>query len=195
MRRIVRQIKKKRAIFVVFDEINSPVGEIVYHKSVSFDDFAIVFEHGAEIISPVAGAKTIKIIKSARIGVVGWLHAVVPFSIGCGNISGTPEKIGQGGFIQIQPFAIGRSGVDPTPRMVSSGQQLSTGWRTNRTHLKAVERDARHSQLVNVGGFKVGVSRNTQIAPSLVVSQDEDDVGIRRFIRFLAAAENRKDEG
>ncbi len=80
MRRIVRQIAEKGPIFILLDERQGVVGQIVDDVSLSSDDFAVVFEDRIEVVAPVARAEAVILIESAAVRMVGVLRAVVPFA-------------------------------------------------------------------------------------------------------------------
>lgn len=75
----------------------------------------------------------------AGVGVIGRLHAVVPFAESTGGIAGSFEILWQGLFIKVEPLATGRSRVNTAPYCISPGKHCRPGGRTDRINIKPVE--------------------------------------------------------
>ena len=71
----------------MFNKTKCMVGQIINDISVACDKFAVMFEHGTEIMAPVSGTETIILIKSPGVRMIGVLHAIVPFAKGSSGIA------------------------------------------------------------------------------------------------------------
>ena len=109
MGRIIRKISKKWFVSLVrlLHERNRLVGKIVDTKAFTSDNAAVVLLWRAEIITPVPGAKSVKLIKAAAVGVIRILHAIMPLAEGSSGIASDLERIADGLLIKIQPFTTG----------------------------------------------------------------------------------------
>ena len=101
MRSAVGEVDKERFILLVFDVIKCPVGEVINDKSFTGNDLPIVFQHGGVIVTPVTGTEAVILIDATGIGMVGWLHAIVPLAERGGIVAGGLERLEDRAFIQV----------------------------------------------------------------------------------------------
>ena len=113
------------------------VGDIVSQKAISLDNLTVIFKRRREIIAPVAGRISIKLLKSSSVGVVWILRSVMPFPNRGGPISGGLKMIGNGGFIEVQSFSTHADISDTDPAMISACQKLGSCGRADRAHIKS----------------------------------------------------------
>lgn len=139
---VQREITEKGFVFLIFHEIHGLVGQVIDDESFALNCDAVAFEWGTEVISPMARAKAVEFIKSPGIGVVGSLHAVVPFAESSGGVARFFEHLGYGCFVSVQSLSSGGSAVNASSRVVSAGQEFSTCWRADRTDVEPVEPDS-----------------------------------------------------
>ena len=110
---------------------------------------------------------------------IGILRAVVPLAEGAGGVAGRLEGLGDGLLVEVQPLAAGRDAAHAAARMVAAGEELGARGRADRADEEPVEQRAVARQRIDVRRREVGVAVDAQVAPALVVGQDDDD--IRRF--------------
>lgn len=104
------------------------------------------------------------------------LAAVVPFAEGARGVTGGFQRLGERFFLEIEPFLAGADAAHAGPRMIPAGEHLGTGGRADGTDEETVERHAIAGQGIDVRRGEIGISRHAEIAPALVVSEDEDDI-------------------
>ena len=172
----------EEGLFLVFLHIVHGVGrEIIDEETLASDDLAVVFQHGRVVVAPVSGAEAVVFLNATGVGVIRWLHAVVPLAEGCGAVAGRFKILKHGRLVQIETFLATAGGLDAGARVVASGHELSAGRRADRADVEAVEGHAFGGDAVNVGCAEVGVAVDTQITPALVVGQEDNDVGLFRL--------------
>ena len=176
---VVSQVGQKRFFLLNpgFHEIHRFFRQVVDDKSVPAHDFAIVLQQRAEVVTPMPGAESIKLVKSPAVWMVRMLHAVVPFPEHSGGITGILEDFPNGLLIQIHALTPGAGGEHSTARMIPPGQKLGPGGGANRAYIEAVEGGALLGQAIDVWRVEVGVSMYAQVSPSLVIGQNNYDVG------------------
>ena len=139
VRRVVAQINEEGFISTLFNEIHGSVREVVDHEAIARHHLSVVLQHGAEVVPPVARTKTIKLFKPAGVGMVGILHAAVPFAERSRAITGFLKKLPNHFLVRIHPFASFRSRINPAASMMPARQKLCPRRRTHRTDIKPVK--------------------------------------------------------
>ena len=78
--------------------------------------------------------------------------------------------------------------VNMVPGRVVSRHERRSTWRADRgAGVKLFESRAFFRQLVQVGGLEIWMAVTSKVAPSLVVREEEDEVGVPRFAFVLLA--------
>ena len=176
MRRVVRDIDKKRLLPIPFHERHRLIRKVVDDKSLASDNSSIVFQHRAVVVTPVARAKTVVFFKPTRIRVIRVLHPVMPFTKGRRRITSRLKGLANRHFIQVDSFATGRCAENATARMIASRQKLGPCRRTNWTDEKTVKLSPRASQRINLRSSQVLVAVETQVTPPLIISQNNNNI-------------------
>src|SRR4029453_19321910 len=114
--------------------------------------------------------------EAARVRMIRELRAVMPLAESAGSIAGCLERLGNGLFVQVKRFRPGGDAADAAARMISSGQELGTRRRADSADIEAVEDRAITRDGVDSGRREIGIAVDTEVAPSLVVGQDDDDI-------------------
>ena len=169
MRCVVGNVAEKGALFVGFDEFESFVCEVVYHVSISSNNLAVVIQWGTEVVSPVAGGKSVVFVKASIIGVVGRLSAIMPLPECSSCIARSLEYIGDRGLVHIQAFLSGRDAANAGFRMVSSCQKFSAGRCAHLAYVEILERQPFIAEAIDIGSGEIPVSVDAEITPALVV--------------------------
>ena len=178
MRGAVGQVNEERLLLVLLHVVHGAGREIVDEETLSGDDLAVVFQHGRVVVAPVSGAEAVVFLNATGVGVIRRLHAVVPLAEGCGAVAGRFEILKHRRLIQIETFLATAGGLDAGARVVASGHELSACRRADRADVEAVEGHAFRRDAVNVGCAEVGVAVGTEVTPTLVVGQEDNDVGL-----------------
>ena len=71
--------------------------------------------------------------------------------------------------------------------MVSARHQACTGGSTYRAYVKIDESDAVFCKLIQVGSSYVRISMKSEISITLVIGDDQDDVGMGNYFIFWLA--------
>src|SRR5436190_6935518 len=108
------------------------------------------------------------------------LRAVVPFAECAGSVARSLEDFGNGLFIEIEPLTASGDAVDTAARMITPGEKLGARWRANRANVEVLEDRASASERINTRGREVRVAVDAQIAPTLVVSEDNNYIWLGR---------------
>ena len=184
---VVRVVTEERVVAIAFDESNGVVGEVIDDEAVAPNLAAIVIEGRAEIVSPVTGGESVIFVEPAIVGMVGRLGAVVPFAERAGGITVGFEHIGDGGLVGVESALTVADAADARARVVAASEKLSPGRRADVADVEVIKSSPVASERIDVGGGEVGVAVDAQIAPTLIVGEDDDDVGLRRRRRANAA--------
>ncbi len=80
MGRVERQVTKETVVAIGFDERQCVVGQVVADKSATAHEPAVLLERGVEIISPMARAESVELVKTPGVGVIRILRSVVPLA-------------------------------------------------------------------------------------------------------------------
>ena len=161
---------------MLLDKLHCFVGEVIGNKAITLHELSVMLERGAEVVAPVTGTKSVILIKTPTVGMVGVLHPVVPFSKGGGGIAGRLKRVGNGHLSQIHPFSPSRRGVDVAAGVVSTREKLSASGRANGTNVEPVKAGTFRRQLVNVRRAQVGITIQAEVAPPLVVGQNHHHI-------------------
>ena len=151
-------------------------GEVVDDVAVATDFFSVVIQGWAEVVAPMAGGEAVVFVEASVVGMVGRLCAVVPFAERSGGIAGGLEDIGDGGLIQVQASLSGTDTAHAGAWVVATGQELCACRGTDRTHIKVLKHRPIAGEGIHVRSGEIGVSIDAQVAPSLVVGEEDDDV-------------------
>lgn len=178
VRRVVGEVGEEGLLFVGRNELHCLVGKIVDDEPFTLNLFAVVFEGRTEIVAPMSRAESIELIKASSIGMVRILHSVVPFAEGSCGVALRLEGFGNRGFVKIETLSAGRRTVDPAANMVASGQELGSRGGAHGTNEEALKLRAVSRERIDMGCFEVGIAVKTQVAPALVVCEDDDDIGL-----------------
>ena len=177
VRGVVRQVAEERPGAVGLDERQRVVRQVVDDKALAAHQFPVVLQFRAEVVAPVARAEAVVLVESAGVGMVRPLEAVVPLAEGGGGVAGGLERFGNRGFVQVEAFAARRGAVDAAADVVPAGQEFGPRGRTDRADEEAVQACPAAGQRVETRRGKVRVAVDAQVAPALVVGDDEEDVG------------------
>ena len=139
MRCTVGEIAEERLIFVLLNELQRVVGEVIDDVAIALNEFAVMVELRAEVVAPVARAKSVVFVEPPVVRMVWRLHSVVPLAERTGGIAGRFEHIGDRALIKIQSLGARRHAVDAAARMVAAGEELGTRRRTDGADEKPVE--------------------------------------------------------
>ncbi len=112
------------------------IGEVINDKTFSLNYFSIVLQHGRMVVAPMPGTKTIVVIKTPPVGMIGILHPIVPFAIGCCAVASSFKDLRNSGLIHIEPFSTPPGTVYTPSEMIAAGQQFSPGGRTDCAYIK-----------------------------------------------------------
>ena len=180
MRRIIREIGEERftRLVTAFHKSHRLVGKIIDAKALALHNFPVVLQWRAKVIAPVPRAKAVKLLKPSPIWVIRVLHAIVPFAESARGITGRLEGIGDGLFIEIHPLTAGRGAVHARAHMIAPGQKLRARRRTHCAHKEPIKPRPFPRKRINVGRGQVRIAVEAEIAPTLVVREDDDHVGL-----------------
>ena len=181
MRGVEWEIAEKRTRFVRLDERKSVFGEIVGDIALAADELSVVLEWRSEILAPMTGSEAIVFVEAARVGMIRPLAAVVPFAERASGVARGLEALSDGAFTGVQSLLSGGHTAHATARMITAREKLGARRRAHGADIKAFEQRALAGQRINVGRPQVRVSVEAQVAPALVVGEDDDEVGLRGF--------------
>jgi len=176
MRCVEGNVAEERAILAAPDEVNRMVREIVRDVSLSLNRLAVVFERRIEVCAPMPRAESVELLETAAVGMVRVLGAIVPLAEGAGAIAGRLESISNGFFVEAQALGARGYAVNPEAVVVASREEFGPSGRTERTHIEPVEHRSGSGQGIDPWGGEVRVSIDAEVAPTLVVGEDDDDI-------------------
>ncbi len=182
MGRVVGNIDQERFVAVFLHKGHRVVGQVVYQKAFALRNGPVVFQHGAKIITPVAGAKAVEILKTAPVGMVGKLHPAMPLAVSRSGVACFFEGVGDGRFVEIETFAALARTANTHAWMVTPREQFGAGRGADGLHEKAIKSSPVFGNTVDIGRVDVGIATPAQITPSLIVAQKNDDVGSLWFL-------------
>ena len=173
----IGEINKEGFVLLFLDVVHGAVGEIVYDETFAGDDLAVVFEHGRVVLPPMAGAESVVFINAPGVGVVGRLHAVMPFPECSGIVTGGLEGLEDGGFVEVHALFTSTGRADAGAGIVAAGHELRSGGGADGADVESFQLHALGGEPINVGRADVGIAVDAEIAPALIVGENDDDVG------------------
>src|SRR6185295_4663584 len=91
MRSVERQVTKERTVFVLLDERQRVVGEVVGDVAFAAHGRAVMLEGRLEVFAPMTRSEAVVFVETARVRVIRPLAAVVPF----GRIRSEERRVGK----------------------------------------------------------------------------------------------------
>ena len=176
MRRVEWQVAEERPLLIVRDKPQSVIGKVVDDETLAPNEPAVVLQHGVEVVPPVAGAESVVFVEPAGVRVIRVSHAVVPLAERAGGVPGGLEGVAEGFLVEVQTLAAGGGAVDAATRMVATSEKLGTRRRADRADVEAIERGPVAGEGVDVGGLEVRIAVHAEVAPTLIVRQNNHDV-------------------
>ena len=86
------------------------------------------------------------------------------------------KRLGDGPLVEVEALGAGGDAVDAAARVPAAGEELGPGRRADRLHEEPLEPRPVAGERVDVRGPQVRVPVQAQVAPPLVVRQDDQDV-------------------
>ena len=176
MRCIERQVDKERFITVSFNKRQRVVGKIVDDEPIALHDLAVMVERWTEVIPPMSRAEAVILLEAAPIGMVWVLHSVVPLTKRGRRVTSFGEGVTDRALVQVHSFATGGSAIHAAARMIATGEEFGPCRRTDRANIETIKVSTLCRQAIDVRRAEIPVAVKTQVPPSLVVSQNDDDV-------------------
>ena len=102
----------------------------------------------------------------------------MPLAEDASGITGVLEQVPHGGKLRTQQGAPATHIDCAVARGVQAREQLATGGRTHRRHVKVAKTQALFSQLVEVRRSDNWIAVGRQLRVALIVGHDDDDVGL-----------------
>ena len=122
-------------------------------------------------------AKAVKLFESTAVGMVRILHAVVPLAEGACGVACGFEAVSDGHLVEIHPLATGGGAEDTAAGVVAAGQKLGASGRADGTDKEAIKAGAIAAQAVDVWRVEVLVAVQAEVAPTLVIGENDNDIG------------------
>ena len=122
------------------------------------------------------------LVKAAPIRLILRLIAQMPFAEDARGVAGVAEHLGNGRCLQAHPLALEDGVGDAVLELVFAGQQRAARRRAGRADVKIGEAHAFVVKAVQVRRLQHGIAVAGEIAITLVIAEDEDD--IRRLGRL-----------
>jgi hypothetical protein len=120
--------------------------------------------------------ETVVLMESAPIGMIRILHPVVPFAK-CGRrVTSLGKGVANRPFVQVHSFATSGSAIHAAAWMIATGQKFGTRRRADRANKKTIKASTLFRETVNVWRTEIPISVEAQVSPSLIVSQNDNDV-------------------
>ena len=124
----------------------------------------------------MARTEPVVLLESATVGMIWVLHPVVPFSKRGRRVTGLGEGVTDRAFVQVHSFATGGSAIYAATRMIATGEEFGPCRRTDRTNIETIKASTLCCEAIDVRRTEIPVAVKAQVPPSLVVSQNDDDV-------------------
>ena len=153
------------------------VGEIVYAKSLASSQSTVMFQHGAEVVSPMSAAKPVEFIEPAGSRVIRVLHPIVPFAKRRSGIAGSLELLSDGRLVQVHALAASRRGIDVGSWMVTSREKFGPSRGTHRANKEIAEHGSIANQSIDVRRLHIQVALKTKVTVSLIIGKEHHHVG------------------
>ncbi len=170
-------ITKERACLIFFDKRHRMFGKVIHNESLTAYSLSVVIQRWAKVMTPVARRESVVFAKASLVGVIGGLCAVVPLAKCTCCIAGCLEQVCDRCFVRIQAALAAADAADPSAGIVPSRQELGTSRCAYLADIEMFQRRTSAGQRVNVWSRKVRVAVDTEIAPTLIVGEDNDDIG------------------
>ena len=139
MRRVIRQVNKKRTRMLAFNKFDSTVCQVIWQVSASLDKLPIVLKHWTKVIPPVPGTETIELVKPSCIGMIRMLHPTMPLTKRGSAVTCFPENLTDHYFICIDAFTTLGSRVHTTTNVMPSSEKLCASWRTDWANVEVLK--------------------------------------------------------
>ena len=176
MRGVERHIAEERPGRVLLDECHRGVGENVRDEAAGLHGLAVVFKRRVEVVVPVPGTEAEELVEAPAVGVVRVVGSIVPFAEDAGDVAGLLEGLGQSHLILSHGLVGSGDAVNAGPQVVAAGQQARACRGTDRTGEEPIETGALARQPVQHGRVDLVVPVRVDVAPALVVREDQEHV-------------------
>src|SRR5687767_11103201 len=127
----------------------------------------------------MARCESIVFVEPAGVGMIRELGSVVPLPERSGRITGCLEGIGNGPFVEIQPLSAGGDTADSASGVVPASEKLRSRWGAHRAHVEVFEQSTFAPDGVDVWRREISVAVEAEVAPALIVGQNDQDIGPR----------------
>jgi hypothetical protein len=176
VRRVEREITEERLALAARDETHRLVREHVGDIPLRLHRPSVVFEIRVEVEIPMSGAKAEELVEALRARRARHVRPVVPLAERAGAIPARTQHFGERHLVTAHRL----SPASDTPRsraqVVAAGQETRPSRRAHGTDEEAIEHDRLGRQPIEVGRVEVWIAARAEIAITLVVGDDEDDV-------------------
>jgi hypothetical protein len=116
-------------------------------------------------------------VKAAPVWLIRRFIAQVPFAEDASSISRVLQHLRQRDGIGRQSFALEDRMRDAIPELVTSREQRRARGRASGTHIEVCESNALTVELIQVWRPEHRIPVAAQVAVTLIVGDDEDDIG------------------
>ena len=181
VRRVVGYVTEEAIVLVFLDERYRLIRQIVGNIAFTLHNLAVVFEHGIEVVAPMARGESVIFIEAAGVGMIGALRSVMPLAKRARTVTGFLECLRDGDFIHIEAFLTSGNASYACAGIISASEKFGPCRRTDTADKKPIEQRAVSGQGVYIRGGKVPIAVNTKVTPALVISQNDYDVGCCRL--------------
>ena len=186
VRGVGRDIGEKRFVFVCLDKLHAfiepNVGAETFKSLVlSVDDVSVIEIVVAPIIgclADAAGFVVNAVLEAPVFRAIGIAVAEMPFTEQPRGITIRTKDIGHGGFTTAQHVASLNGVPDTNTIGVTTGHQGRSCRGTGGVDVKVVQQRSLLGQLVDVRRLDRGIAGEGQIAVTLVIRDDDDNVGL-----------------
>ena len=199
MRHVVSEVQKERLLVVRFDPLNRFGGVVGRDVIPAFDrlddDFVVSHQRAAHLCvvnknsEPIEPRRAEKVIKSLsirhRLGVeTGWMilaiERQVPLAEHTRAIAGVLEHFGHGDFIGVRHRMKSLDVVRlANSDRIRTGHQGGSRNTTHRLSVKAGETNSFGRHLIQIRCLDCLRSETAKVLVPLIVSKDQDDIGLR----------------
>ena len=128
-------------------------------------------------LADAAGAMDEDFVEATLIRLIFGFVAEVPLAKDAGAITGLLELLGQRGGAQGHPLTFQDGVGDAVLELVTTGEQGAARRGAGRRDLEIGETDALRPELIQVRGLEDRVPVGADVAVTLVIGQDEQDIG------------------
>ena len=135
-----------------------------------------MLQRAIEIVSPMPATKPFKLVEAAAIGMIRIGRATVPLAKITGAITGLLKHVTQRRLIEVEAFGPPGHPAYSRARIVAAGEDLGPSRRAQRRDIKPVEVCPFSGQLVDAGRMDIVIALAAEIAPALVISEDQQHI-------------------